>query len=368
VATDITSFVRSWITPVTGYTPAASLKSGDRPIIRLDLNESPFGLTPKAQEALVTFDRSHRYPDFRQTALREALGAYIGTDPERVVVGAGLDDLLNTIGMLLVELGDEVIIADPTFGVYRNLYSLHGAKIIDIPLGPAPEFALDAEGIVAAVTDRTKLIVLCNPNNPTGHLIPRERIEHVVANAGCPVLIDEAYAEFSGVSHIDLADTYDNVIIGRTLSKFAGLAGMRVGYAVIPAALTAFAQRVTPAFANISFVSAIVAIASLLDLDILNRNRDFLLQERTRVFEAINAMEGLTAYPSSTNFILFATELADSTPIQKALSEQDVFIRRPANPGLEHCLRPCLGMPEENDIFLAALPGAVAAATRELVS
>jgi histidinol-phosphate aminotransferase len=368
VAADITSFVRSWITPVTGYTPAASLKSSDRPIIRLDLNESPFGLTPKAQEALVAFDRSHRYPDFRQTALREALGSYVGMDPERIVVGAGLDDVLNTFGMLLIEPGDEVIIADPTFGVYRNLYSLHGARIIDIPLGPAPEFALDAEGIVAAVTERTKLIVLCNPNNPTGHLIPRERIEHVVANAGCPVLIDEAYAEFSGVSHLDLADTYDNVIIGRTLSKFAGLAGMRVGYAVVPEALIGHVERVTPAFANISYVAANVAIASLLDLDVLNRNRDFLIEERSRVFQAINAIEGLTAFPSSTNFILVATELADSAPIQKTLAEQDIFIRRPANPGLEHCLRPCLGTPEENDTFLAALPDAVATATRELVS
>jgi histidinol-phosphate aminotransferase len=360
VTADITSFVRSWITPITGYTPAASLKSSDRPIIRLDLNESPFGLTPKAQEALISFDRSHRYPDFRQTGLRNALGAYVGKDPERIVVGAGLDDVLNTLGMLLIEPGDEVIIADPTFGVYRNLYSLHGAKVTDVPLGPAPEFALDAEGIVAAVTNRTKLIVLCNPNNPTGHLIPRERIEHVVANVQCPVVIDEAYAEFSGMSHLDLAETYDNVIIGRTLSKFAGLAGMRVGYAVVPEALEGHAARVTPAFANISYVAAEVAIASLQDLDILSNNRDILIEERTRVTSAINAMDGLTAYPSATNFILVATELADSTPIQEALAQRDIFIRRPANPGLEHCLRPCLGTPEENSAFLAALAPIVA--------
>jgi histidinol-phosphate aminotransferase len=368
VTPDITSYVRSWITPVTGYTPAASLKSRGRSIVRLDLNESPFGLTPRAQAALGAFDRSNRYPDFRQTPLREALGAYVDVDPERIVVGAGLDDVLNTIGMLLLEPGDEVIIADPTFGVYRNLYSLHGAKVINIPLGPAPTFALDAEGIVAAVTDRTKLIVLCNPNNPTGHLIPRERIEHVVANVGCPVVIDEAYAEFSGVSHLDLAATYENVIIGRTLSKFAGLAGMRVGYAIVPDALTGHAARVTPAFANISSVAAEVAIASLQDLDVLNRNRDILVEERARMTESINAMEGLIAYPSATNFILVETGLPDSSPIQEALARKDIFVRRPANPGLEHCLRPCLGTLEENDLFLAALPESLVAAHQEVAS
>lgn len=362
---DITSFTRPWITPVTGYTPAASLTSKSPNIIRLDLNESPFGLTPRAREALTSFDRSNRYPDFTQAPLREAIGAYVDKNPNRIVVGAGLDDVLNTIGMLLVTPGDEVIIADPTFGVYRNLFALHGATIVDVPLGPAPDFSLDAEGIVAAVTDRTKLIILCNPNNPTGTLIPRERIEYVVANVDCPVIIDEAYAEFSGISHMDMADRYGHVFVGRTLSKFAGLAGMRVGYAVVPEALTGYVRRVTPAFANISSVAAEVAIASLEDLNILSQHRDVIVAERGRVIDAVNQIDGLTTYPSATNFILIATELSDSTPIQKALAEHDIFIRRPANPGLEHCLRPCLGTPAENDIFLAALSGVVASAQQE---
>jgi len=368
VPSDITTYVRSWIAPVTGYTPAESLTSTGEKIIRLDLNESPFGLTPKAHDALVNFDKSNRYPDFTQAPLREALGAYVGKDPSRVIVGAGLDDVLNTIGMLVLEPGDEVIIADPTFGVYRNLYSLHGAKIVDIPLGPAPDFALDAEGIVAAVTNRTKLVILCNPHNPTGHLIPRNRIEHVVANVDCPVFIDEAYAEFAGVDHMDMADTFPNAIVGRTLSKFAGLAGMRIGYAVVPERLSGHAQRVMPAFANIASVAADVAIASLQDLEVLYRQRDLIVSERARVIEAIDAIDGLTAYPSATNFILIATGLPDSTPIAKTLAHQHIFIRKPANPGLEHCLRPCLGTPEENDIFLDALPGTVASAVAGVAS
>lgn len=350
---DITSFVRTWITPSTGYTPGAS-ELTDRPVVRLDWNESPYPLTPKAQEALISFSRSNRYPDYRQTPLREALGAYIGVDPERVVPGAGLDDVLNTIGMLFIEPGDEVVIADPTFGVYRSLYALHGATIRTVPLGPAPGFGLDVDGIIAAA-DTAKMIVLCNPNNPTGHIIPREHIQQVVENVSCPVLIDEAYAEFAGISHMDLADRYDHVIVLRTLSKFAGLAGLRVGYGVFPHALLPYLHRVTPAFANISLLAAQIAIAALDDLDLLLTQRDEIVAERQRVFDALNGIEGLVAWPSGTNFILFDTPLEDSRSILQALAAQDIFIRRPANPGLEHRLRVSIGTPGENSAFIEAL-------------
>lgn len=350
----VTSFVRSWITPAAGYTPGAS-ELTDRPVVRLDWNESPYPLTPKAQEALENFPNSNRYPDYRQMPLREALGAYIGVAPERIVPGAGLDDVLNTIGMLFLEPGDEVIIAEPTFGVYRSLYALHGATITSIPLGPAPDFALDAQGIVNAVGERTKVIVLCNPNNPTGHIIPRESIEQVVENVSCPVLIDEAYAEFAGISHMDLADRHDHVIVLRTLSKFAGLAGLRVGYGVFPEALLPYLNRVMPAFANISLLASEIAIAALQDLDLLQARRDEIAAQRERVFLALNEMDGFTSYPSGTNFILFSTPLADSTPILQGLANRDVFIRKPGNAGLEHCLRVSIGTPDENTAFLDAL-------------
>ncbi len=350
----VTSFVRSWITPAAGYTPGAS-ELTDRPVVRLDWNESPYPLTPKAQAALESFHTSNRYPDYRQMPLREALGAYIGVAAERIVPGAGLDDVFNTIGMLFLEPGDEVIIAEPTFGVYRSLYALHGAKVTSIPLGPAPDFGLDADGIVSAVGERTKLIVLCNPNNPTGHIIPRETIEQVVENVSCPVLIDEAYAEFAGISHMDLADRYDHVIVLRTLSKFAGLAGLRVGYGVFPEALLPYLNRVTPAFANISLLASDIAIAALRDLDLLEERRDEIVAQRGRVSTALNEIDGFTAYPSGTNFILFSTPLADSTPILRSLAERDVFIRKPANAGLEHCLRVSIGTPEENTAFLDTL-------------
>lgn len=352
----VTDFVRSNLTPVTGYTPGASRLS-DHPVIRLDWNESPYPLSPKAQGVFDKFNRGNRYPDYRQAPLRDALSAYVGFDPDRIVPGAGLDDVFTTLAMLFVQPGDEVIISDPTFGVYRSLFSLHGATVVDVPLGPAPEFSLNTEGIISAVNANTKLIVLCNPNNPTGHLIPREDIEKVVDNVPCPVAIDEAYAEFSGIDHLDLARTRDNVIVLRTLSKFAGLAGFRVGYGIFPEALLPYLPRVTPAFCNISTLSSEIAIASLEDLDHLKANRDRTVAERTRMIAALDAMPHVTPYPSATNFVLFRLPVPDSTVVLDGLAQRDVFVRRYGTPGwgLDDCLRVSIGLPEENDTFLRAL-------------
>lgn len=356
MAKPVTDFVRSTLTPVKGYTPGASLLS-DRPIIRLDWNESPFPLTPKAQDTLINFTLGHRYPDYRQTPLREALATYVDFDPERIVPGAGLDDVFATLASIFVEPGAEVIIAEPTFGVYRSLFSMFGAAIINIPLTPEPDFLLDTGALLAAVTENTRLIILCNPNNPTGNLIPRELIETIVDNVPCPVAIDEAYAEFSGVDHLDLARSRDNVIVLRTLSKFAGLAGFRVGYGIFPEALIPYLTRVTPAFCNISALSAEIAIASLHDLDVLKRQRDLITTERTRIIAALDAMPHVIPYPSATNFILFRLPVPDSTVVLDALASRDIFVRRYGTPGwdLEDCLRVSVGLPEENDAFLAAL-------------
>jgi histidinol-phosphate aminotransferase len=352
----MTSFVRSYLSPAAGYTPGAS-ELTDKPVVRLDWNESPYGLSPKAQETLVTFRNSNRYPDYQQGRLRAALARYIGVGPERIVPGAGLDDVFNTVAMLLIEPGDEIIISDPTFGVYRSLFALHNGVVRNVPLGPAPNFALDVDGIIGAVTERTKLVILCNPNNPTGHLFSPEDIRRVVDGVPCLVGIDEAYAEFSGIDHLDLANSRDNVILFRTLSKFAGLAGLRVGYGIFPESLVAYVPRVTPAFGNISTLASEIAISSLDDLDYLQGNRDAILAERERVRVELARISGVTPFPSATNFILFSLPVEDSSTVQSALAARDVFVRRFGKPefGLELCLRVTIGTPEENNAFLTAL-------------
>lgn len=361
-ADSVTRLVKSGLRGKASYTPGVSPTAPSGRVVRLDWNESPFPPSPRAQQAIIDLLQSSRYPDFAQTELRTVLAGYLDAPVERVVAGAGLDDVFTTLAMLIIEPDDEVVISEPTFGVYRSLFSLHGATIRNVPLGGAPAFALDPGALIAAVTERTKLVIICNPNNPTGNLFPVDQVERVVASVPCLVAIDEAYAEFSGTSHRHLAERYPNVIILRTMSKFASLAGYRVGYGLFPAALVPYLPLVTPPFCNVSTVAAAAAIASIADLDFLRGNIDMICRERDRMRTTLNDMDGVIAYPSATNFLLVRLPVADAGPIAEELARRGVFVRSYPNAalGLVDCLRVNAGTPEENDIFLTELQDVVA--------
>jgi len=346
--------VRAHIQPVSSYSRGVSPEPSSA-AIRLDWNESPFELSPKAQAVYDRFRAGNRYPDFDQQRLIEALASYIGTSPDRVIAGAGLDDVFTTTALTIIDAGDDVIISDPTFGIYRSLFALHGARIVNVPLGPAPDFTLPVDGIVGAITERTKLIMICNPNNPTGTLYDKAEIESIIQQASCLVAIDEAYAEFSGVAHLDLANRYPNVILYRTMSKFAGLAGYRVGYGIFPHSIMPWAKRATPAFCNLSAISAAVAVASLQDLDHLMTNVRALVEERERLVHELRCIDGVEIYPSSANFVLIALPVPDAGRIVSTLAEQQIFVRRFADPalGLANCVRVSVGSRRENDTFLS---------------
>ncbi|CAA9561365.1 MAG: hypothetical protein AVDCRST_MAG59-2638 [uncultured Thermomicrobiales bacterium] len=323
--------------------------------IRLDWNESAYGPSPKARAAIAAFDGFHRYPPIDAAPLREALGHYIGAPAETVICGAGLDDVLNTLAMTLLEPGDRVLISEPTFGVYRPLFSGHGAEVVDVPL--APGWALDPEALLSAADDRTKLIVVCNPNNPTGTLFDPAAVERVCAEAPCIVAIDEAYAEFAGVAHLPLMDRYPNVMILRTMSKFAGLAGMRIGYGVFPESLVGYALRVMPAFANVGAAAAAAAIASLDDLPYLDGVIARIVTDREELASRLREIPGVEPVESATNFLLVRLPVDNAGPIVAELGRRGVFVRHFGRPdlGLRPYLRVSVGTPEENAIFAAEL-------------
>jgi histidinol-phosphate aminotransferase len=354
--------IRPHIQPEGAYTRHEP-DTGEREPVRLNWNESPFGLSPKAEAALASFHTGNIYPEIDQAPLRRALGAYLDADPDRIIVGAGLDDVINTLAMVIAEPGVEVIVSEPTFGIYRDLFELHGATVTDVPLGPAPDFAFPADAIIDAINARTRLVIICNPNNPTGTLFPREEIMRVVESADCLVAIDEAYAEFSGVSHTDLALTHDNVITLRTMSKFAGLAGFRVGYGLFPEALMPWFRRAAPAFFNVSAPAAAVAIASLDDLDHLNANAANIVAERDRVTCALVAIPGVTVYPSATNFLLAALPLDDARPVVDALARDGLLVRSYGDPSLKRCIRFSIGLPEHQDRLVAVIERTLAGAS-----
>lgn len=342
--------------------------TGEQEPVRLNWNESPFGLSPKAQAAFDAFRTGNTYPEIDQAPLRQAVGRYLDVDPERIIVGAGLDDVINTLAMTIAEPGTDVIISEPTFGVYRDLFELHGATVTNIPLGPAPEFAFPADAIINAASDNTRLVLICNPNNPTGTLFSREDIAKVVESVDCLVAIDEAYAEFAGVDHTDLALTHDNVITLRTMSKFAGLAGFRVGYGVFPEALMPWFRRAAPAFFNISAPAAAVAIASLDDLDHLRANARKIIAERDRLSAALDALPGVDVYPSATNFVLVALPIDDARPVVEALARDGLLVRGYGAGEMRNCIRISIGLPEHHDRLITIVQRELARASEGAVT
>ncbi len=320
-------------------------------VVRLDWNESPYGPSPRALEALAAVATHNRYPEFDAWALREAIGRYAGVATDRIVAGAGLDNVLETLMLLLIEHGDGVIISEPTFMVYQLLVQGHGGVAVNVPLDQ--EFQLDARGILNAVDDRTKLILICNPNNPTGNLMAPEAIEQIVANAPCLVAIDEAYAEFAGASYRDLMDEYPNLAVLRTLSKFAGLAGMRVGYGIFPESLMPYLMRVMPGFCNVSVAASAAAIAALADADYNDATIARIVADREMLGDRLRQIPGVKPLPSATNFLLVRLPVADAEPVVRELANRGVYVRHFGNPafGIADCLRVSIGTAEDNAVF-----------------
>lgn len=348
------SLLREAVRALPTYVPSRPKALPER-LIRLDMNESPYGPSPKARAALAAFDQTHRYPDFAQTRLRAALSDYTGVPAEQIVAGAGLDDVLTTLCNLVLDPGDEIVISEPTFGVYRVLASLHGGTAVDAPL--TKDFQLDPDRVLGAIGERTKFVVICNPNNPTGNLLDPTAIDRICAEAPCLVVIDEAYSEFAGVTHVGLMAKYPNVMIGRTMSKFAGMAGMRVGYGLFPASLVPHLPHVTPPFHNVSVASVEAVVASLQDLEYLRGIVARIVADRQALADQLCEIPGVQPLESATNFLLVRLPVEDAEPIVQALASRGVLVRHFGRPelGIRDCLRVTIGTTEENEIFLEAL-------------
>lgn len=323
--------------------------------VRLDWNESPYGPSPRAIAALQAVATHNRYPEFDAWQLREALGRYIGAPAGQIVAGAGLDNVIETLLFLLIEPGDRVIISEPTFMVYEVLVKAHGGEVVNVPLREG--FSLNVDGILNAVDDRTKLIIVCNPNNPTGNLFAPNDVERIVMEAPCVVAIDEAYAEFAGETHLGLMEQAPNLAILRTMSKFAGLAGMRVGYGVFPESLIDYVTRVMPGFCNVSVAATAAAVASLEDEEYNQATVARIIMDRDQLADRLAAIPGVIPLPSATNFLLVRIPVVSAAPVVRELANRGVFVRHFSNPafGIADCIRVSVGTPEDNAIFASEL-------------
>ncbi len=306
--------------------------------IRLDKNECPFDVPDEVKEDALRRIREakwNRYPDMNADPLREKIAEVHGLDVRNVVIGNGGDELI-ALSLKLFE-GNKVVISSPTFGMYSFYSKLEGLSVVDVPL--RDDFSL---GDVEAHVDGARLVVICSPNNPTGNTQSRESIERVL-ETGVPVLLDEAYAEFSRKSCLDLLSEYDNLIILRTFSKAFGLAAARVGYVLTSERIAEKLLSIKPPF-NVSLFSMKVVESALDHRQYVERIVDYIVRERERMYEELRDC----AYPSEANFLLVKLDAHDF------LLERGIAVRK-LEGRLKGHIRVTVGLREENDALLEAL-------------
>jgi histidinol-phosphate aminotransferase len=366
-------FLRSDIASLEAYTPivpidvlAARLGLPPERIIKLDANENPYGPSPRAQAALAALadggagiSAAAIYPDPEFLALRKALSSYTGQPVERILCGAGSDELIDLIMRLCLTPGDTILDCPPTFGVYSFDAGLYGARVVNVPRDE--QFDVDIEGIAeAAERSGAKLLFLPAPNNPTGNPLPRATVERLLE---LPLLlvIDEAYYEFAGDTVIDMVADHPNLVVLRTFSKWAGLAGLRVGYGIFHETLIAHLWKIKQPY-NVSVAGQVAAIASLEDTAHLQRTVERIVAERERLQRELAALPGLHPYPSAANFILCRVDprgdiaaAARAAQIREALMRRGILIRYFKKARLDDCIRISIGTPAQNDALLAAL-------------
>lgn len=344
---------------IPAYPVAAAYNLG-ADVAMLASNESAFGpLEAVVEAARRSVIGANRYPDPSYTPLRTALAERYRMPFERVALGCGSCDIILAAGEALLEPGAEVVYAWPSFSVYPHLAAASGARAIQVPLTPDATHDLDA--MLEEITVATRLVIVCNPNNPTGTALPLEAIEEFIAKVPdhvC-VILDEAYVEFSlrvgdPLASLPLLDRHPNLVILRTFSKVYGLAGLRVGYALCGSdAFRTAVEQVRQPFYLTSAAQA-AAVEALSHQDEVERRVEATIAERIRVADALRE-RGCWVADSDANFLwVQAAEDGDDAAVVSALAERGVIVRAGTALGGRGFIRVTLGTPAENDRFLAA--------------
>lgn len=320
-------------------------------VIKLDANESPYGCSPRVMQALGKVDYHHIYPDPQHHELRAMLEEYTGMGREYIAVGSGSDELIDLILRITLDSGDKVINFPPTFAPYATRTKICNGEIVDIPRGP--DFRVDVEKAKSAIDEHTKVILICNPNNPTGNTVPVHDITELL-NTGIFVVVDEAYYEFSGETVAHLVPSHPNLIVLRSFSKWAGLAGLRIGYGIFDPEVREIIYKAKPPY-NASSAAQMAAIESLRDLDNMKRRIEAITSERERLSGKLQQQGMLAPYPSRANFILCKAMNGEAGQIKNALEQDGIFIRHFATPMLNNMVRIIVGKPEHTDTLIKSL-------------
>jgi len=295
------------------------------------------------------------------------LAEYHRLPNENLLTGAGADELIDLIFRLVVDPGDTVIDCPPTFGMYAFDGDLSAARLLQVPR--QADFNLDISAVEAAVRwEKVKAVFVANPNNPDGSLLAPDVIERLLALPAL-IVLDEAYMEFAspGASRLTAVPRRNNLIVLRTFSKWAGLAGLRVGFGAFPAKLMPHLWKIKQPY-NVSVAASTAAIVSLQHSRELNEIGRRIVAERERLYEALRSIGFLEPYPSQANFILCRVIGRDAAALKQVLARQGILVRYFNKPGLRDCLRISVGKPEHTDALLSALKKLEPAAARRALS
>jgi len=356
-----TTWVRPHIQAMPAYTPilpyevlAERLGRPAGELVKLDANENPYGPLPEVLEALSALPYAHIYPDPESRQLRAALAEWHGLPAENLLAGAGADELIDLLLRTLVDPGQAVIDLPPTFGMYAFDGALNGARLVRVPR--RSDFSPDLQAIEAAVRhEQPRLLFIASPNNPDGSCLEPAALERLL-DLPVMVVLDEAYIEFAapGTSRICEVPQRDNLVVLRTFSKWAGLAGLRAGYGAFPGWLMPALWKVKQPY-NVSVAASAAACRSIAGRERLAATCRQIVAERQRLIAGLSAIPGLQVFPSQANFVLVRVLSRPARIVKEQLAQAGILVRYFDRPGLDDCLRITAGRPGDTERLLDCL-------------
>lgn len=348
------------ILDITPYKPGKSRAEGIEHPIKLSSNENILGSSPKAHAAYVAAaERMNIYPDGRAEALRHAVADYFRLEPDRLVFGDGTDEVLHLLNQVFLEPGDNIVMGQYGFGAYSI-----GARACqgEVRMAPEPNHRISVEEMLKQVDERTRIVFVTQPANPTGTFLTRAELTSLHQGLAPDVLlvVDAAYAEFADEPEFDdglaMARSAENVVVTRTFSKIYGLAALRVGWGYCPAHIADAVDRIRPPF-NTSIAAQEAAIAALHDEDFKRRSVELVVRWRPWLEQQLGGM-GLDVVPSQANFVLVGFPAKPGRTAGEAeafLARRGLIVRGVANYGLPDHLRITIGLEEHNRALVEAL-------------
>ncbi len=358
--TNAKDLLRKHLSNLTIYEPVDPVaelarKNGIAPedVLKLNGNENPFGAHPAVREA-ISQAMLNLYPDPNQVTTRKALAEYTGAPFECLLAGAGADEMIDLLLRLFVEPGERLLDCEPTFGMYAFCARIAAAEVVSIPR--TADFEVDVEAVAREDDDRTKILFLASPNNPTGNLLSEADLLKLLA-LNMIIVVDETYYEFSGTTLAHLVPKHDNMVILRSMSKWAGLAGVRVGYMIASSTIIDHLIEIKQPY-NVPAPAEAALLTSLAHSEDLMKNVVMIREQRKRLEEFLDGVESVTYSPSTANFILVKFSV-NASEMYERLASKGVFVRKFSQPVLSHHLRLTVGRPHETTRLIEALAASI---------